>query len=118
VDILKRSTPIVVALVLVSAATALLFTFAPDHPVFFYLLPNVLVAVLYRSLPAAIVGVLAATACADYFLYDPLYSFAIQSRTEFGDLACFSLVALIGVKCTSELFHPAARVSAPTSRYS
>ena len=49
-------------------------------------------------------GVFTATACADFFLYDPLYTFNIASRVEFGDLACFALLALIGVKCTSELF--------------
>jgi K+-sensing histidine kinase KdpD len=113
---LKNLAPIAAALAVVSAVTALLFTFAPDHPVFFYLLPIVLVTALSRSLFAAVVAVLAATLCADYFLYDPLFSFAIESRVEFGDLACVALVALIGVKCTNELFYPAAKLSAPTSR--
>ncbi|HEX4409541.1 MAG TPA: DUF4118 domain-containing protein [Xanthobacteraceae bacterium] len=110
----KKMTPIITSLAVVSAVTALLFTFAPNHPVFFYLLPVVLVTILSRSLLAAIVAVLAATLCADYFLYDPLYSFAIESRIELGDLSCFALVALIGVKCTNELFYPAAKLSSPS----
>jgi K+-sensing histidine kinase KdpD len=74
------------------------------------------VTMLYGRLPA-LLGVFAAAVCADYFLYDPLYSFTIDTRVEAGDLACFMLVALVGVKCTSELFHPAVRLPAPKSRY-
>jgi K+-sensing histidine kinase KdpD len=116
-DMLRKNlTPIVTSLAVVSAVTAVLFTFAPNHPVFFYLLPIVLVTALSRSLLAAVVAVLAATLCADFFLYDPVFSFAIESRVELGDLACFALVALIGVKCTTELFFPPTRLSSPNSR--
>jgi len=110
---LKNLAPIIAALAVVCVVTALLFTFTPAHPVFFYLLPIVLVTVLLRSLLAAVIAVLVATLCADYFLYDPVFSFVIDSRVEFGDLACFTLVALIGVKCTNELFYPAPKLSPP-----
>jgi K+-sensing histidine kinase KdpD len=106
--LLKGAVPIAVALAVVSAVTLVLWyfklaTIGPDHPVFFYLLPIGVVTMLYGSWPA-LLGVFSATACADFFLYDPLYSFSIDSRVEFGDLACFTLLALIAVKCTSELF--------------
>lgn len=117
----KRALPVTVALAVVSAITLVLWysklaTVGPDHPVFFYLLPLALVTMLYGRWPA-LLGVFAAAVCADYFLYDPLYSFAIDTRVEAGDLACFMLVALVGVKCTAVLFHPSARLPAPKSRY-
>jgi K+-sensing histidine kinase KdpD len=93
-----------------------LATLGPEHPVFFYLLPIGLVMIFYGSLPA-LLAVFTAAACADYFLYDPIYSFDISSRVEFGDLACFSLLALITVKCANELFRPSAKMPAAKSRY-
>ena len=117
----KAAVPIVVALVTVSAVTAILLYFklatvGPDHPVFFYLLPIAVVTIFYGSFPAFL-GVLTATVCADYFLYDPLYTLSIASRQEFGDLACFAFLALIGVKCASELFWRSTTIPAPKSRY-
>jgi len=119
--IVKAAVPVAVALAVVSAVTAVLWYFklatvGPDHPVFFYLLPIAAVMIFYGSFPA-LLCVVAAAACADYFLYDPLYSFDISSRVEFGDLACFTFLALIGVKCASELFWRSANLPAPKSRY-
>jgi len=120
-QIVRASMPVAVSLAIVSAVTAALWYFklattGPDHPVFFYLLPIALVMIFYGSVPA-LLGVVAAAVCADYFLYDPLYSFDISSRVEFGDLACFTFLALIGVKCTSELFWRSTNLPAPKSRY-
>ena len=118
---LKGAAPAAVSLAVVSAVTAVLWyyklaTFGPAHPVFFYLLPIALVMALFGSGPA-LLGIFTATACADFFLYDPLYSLSISSRVEFGDLACFALLALMGVKCANELFRPAAKTPASKSRY-
>jgi K+-sensing histidine kinase KdpD len=118
---MKRALPVTVALAVVSAITLVLWyskvaALGPDHPVFFYLLPLALVAMFYGRWPA-LLGVFAAIASADYFLYDPIYSFVIDSRVEAGDLSCFALVALVGVKCTSELFRPSIGLRAPRSRY-
>jgi K+-sensing histidine kinase KdpD len=118
---LKRAMPAAIALAVVSAITLVLWyskltAFGPEHPVFFYLLPIALVTILYGRWPA-LLGVFTAAICADYFLYDPIYSLAIDTRVEAGDLACFMLVALLGVKCACELFHPAVRLPAPRSRY-
>jgi len=120
-QIVKAAVRVAVALATVTAVTAVLWSFklatvGPDHPVFFYLLPIALVMIFYGSFPA-LLSVLAATAYADYFLYDPLYSFNIASRAEFGDLACFAFLALMGVKCASELFWRSAKMPAPKSRY-
>ncbi len=119
--IVKGTVPVAVSLSFVCVVTAVLWylklaTAGPDHPVFFYLLPIALVTILYGSLPA-LLGVFTAAACADFFLYDPLYTFDISSRVELGDLACFAMLAIIGVKCASELFRPSAKIPAPKSRY-
>lgn len=121
-QIVKTAIPVAVALITVAAVTVVLWHFklatvGPDHPVFFYLLPIALVTMFYGSFPA-LLCVFAAAACADYFLYEPLYSFEISTRVEFGDLACFTFLALIGVKCASELFWRSAKIPAPGSDYS
>ena len=120
-SVLKGAVSVTVTLAVVSAVTAVLLyfklaTLGPEHPVFFYLLPIGVVMIFYGSLPA-LLAVFTAAACADFFLYDPIYSFDISSRVEFGDLACFSLLALITVKCASELFRPSEKIPAAKSRY-
>jgi K+-sensing histidine kinase KdpD len=117
----KGAIPVTVTLAMVTAVTAVLWYFklatvGPDHPVFFYLLPIGLVTIFYGSLPA-LLAVFAATASADFFLYDPLYSMNISSGLELGDLLYFSLLALVGVKCASELFRP-SKIPVAKSRYS
>src|SRR5580704_1014745 len=100
---LKRAVPIAVALAVVSGVTAILWlvkmsAVSPHHLVFFYLLPIALVAVLYGSWPAMLCAV-AATICAAFFLYDPIYSFYVANPLEMGELAYFTALALIGAKC-------------------
>jgi two-component system sensor histidine kinase KdpD len=109
--IVKTAAPVAVALVVVSAVTAVLWmvrieAVGPQHLVFFYLLPTALVAVLYGSLPAMLAAIVA-TICAAYFLYDPLYSFSVANPLELGELFCFAGLALIGAKCTADLLRPA-----------
>lgn len=121
-SVLKGAVPVAVTLAVVSAVTAVLWyfklaTFGPEHPVFFYLLPIGVLMFLYGSLPA-LLAVFVAAAAADYFLYDPLYSFNISSRVEFGDIACFALLGLMGVKCAYELFRPSAKMPQAKSRFS
>jgi K+-sensing histidine kinase KdpD len=118
-SILMRAVPAAVSVAAVAVITVILWylrltTASPHDPVFLYLPPIVLIAIVYGSRPA-LLGVIAAFACADFFLYDPLYSFDISSRVEFGDMTCFSLLALIGIKCAVELFRPAATFSATKS---
>lgn len=110
---LVRAVPAAVSVTVIAAVTAILWYLSltegvPRDPVFFYVLPIILIAIVYGSGPA-LLGALTAFACADYFLYDPLYSFDIVSRAEAGDLACFSVLAIIGIKCAAELFRPSPK---------
>jgi len=72
------------------------------HPVFFYLLPTALVAVLYGVAEGALFAV-AAFLCSAFLLYDPIYSFYVSSMHALGELFWFLIVALVGVKCVAEL---------------
>jgi K+-sensing histidine kinase KdpD len=120
-QIMKGAFPFVVTLAIVAAVTAVLFYcklagLGPHHPIFFYLLPIALVALLYGSLPASMFAIVA-TLCGAYFLYDPMFSFQVANRLEVGDLICFSILALMAVKCTFELLRPAAKIPAARARY-
>lgn len=117
----KGIVPVAVSLVVACTMTAALWylKLAGDgirHPVFFYLLPIALLAIVYGSGPALLCA-FAATACASYFLYDPIYSFSVSNRLEVGDLLFFVLLASIGVKCANELLRPSAKVRPAKSRY-
>lgn len=108
--ILRRAAPVVLVFAVVSAVTAVLWfirisAVGPQHLVFFYLLPIALVATLYGSLLAMLYGI-AATLCAAFFLYDPLYSFYVASPLDVGELVCFVGLALIGAKCAADLLQP------------
>ena len=110
--ILRRAATIALVLGVVSTVTAVLWfirisAVGPQHLVFFYLLPIALIATLYGSLAAMLYGI-AATLCAAFFLYDPLYSFYVTSPLEVGELVCFVSVALIGAKCAADLLQPLA----------
>jgi K+-sensing histidine kinase KdpD len=115
----KGAVPFAVTLSVVATVTATLLYFklagvGPHHPVFFYLLPITLVAILFGSAPATMFAI-AAIPCGAFFLYDPIYSFQVHNSLEYGDLICFSVLALITVKCTVELLRP-AKSPAPASR--
>ena len=112
-SIVTRAMPAAISLTVVAVVTAILWylkltPFSVRDPVFFYVLPIVAVALVYGRGPA-LLGACAAFLCADYFLYDPLYSLDISTRVEAGDLACFTVLALIGVKCVGELFRPTVK---------
>lgn len=118
--LLKRATPVAVALAIISGMTGLLWvvrlnSVGPQHLVFFYLLPTALVAALYGSLPAMLCAI-AATMCAAYFLYDPLYSFYVAKPLEVGELGCFTALAMIGAKCTADLLRPVMKIHVPQKR--
>jgi two-component system, OmpR family, sensor histidine kinase KdpD len=113
--IVKGAVPVVVAFAIMSVATAVLCLIrheevGPQHLVFFYLLPTVLVAVLYGSGPAMLCAI-AATACGAFFLYDPLYSFYVSKPVDMGELLFFAGLALIGAKCTADLLRPVVSFS-------
>jgi K+-sensing histidine kinase KdpD len=117
----KAAMPVTVSAVIVSALTAALWyakqsANAVHHPVFFYLLPLAMVAILFGSRQGLLCAV-AAAACSAFFLYDPAYSFAIANSREWGDLVCFAVLASITVKCADELTRPIAKIPTAKSRY-
>jgi K+-sensing histidine kinase KdpD len=117
----KGAIPFVVTFAVVAAVTVILFCcklagFGPHHPIFFYLLPIALVALLYGSVPATLFAVIA-TLCGAYFLYDPVYSFQVANPLEVGDLICFSVLALMAVKCAFELLRPTTKIPTARARY-
>jgi len=75
---------------------------ALHHPVFFYLLPTAVLALVYGVIDGALFAV-AAFVCSTFFLYDPIYSFRVSSVHALGELFWFLVVALVGVKCVVEL---------------
>jgi K+-sensing histidine kinase KdpD len=114
----KVTRPVAVSAALVFAVTAVLWWFkiASDvgqHLVFFYLLPAACVAILYGSVVSMLFAI-TATACAAFFLYNPLYSFHISDPRELGELICFAGLALIGAKCVGELMRPVEKRSRKT----
>jgi K+-sensing histidine kinase KdpD len=113
--IVKRAMPVAVALVILAVVTGVLWlvrisAVGPQHLVFFYLFPTVLVATLYGSAPAAVCAI-AAAICAAFFLYEPLYSFYVDNPLDLGELGCFVGLALIGAKCAADLLRPALMVA-------
>ena len=122
-SIVKEAIPAAVSLAVVSVVTAILWYIkvaaaAVDltNPVFFYLLPITIMAIVYGSRPA-LLGVIAAFAGAGFFLYGPPYSFEIDNRVELSDLTCFVLLAVIWVKCASTLFRPSQHRKQTFSQY-
>ena len=105
----ERVAPIVVPLLIVIAATEVLYFFKDAiharHLVFFYLLPTAFVAMLYGSVLSMIVAI-DATFLAAFFLCDPSYSIYVSDPREVGELLQFACTALIGAKCTAELTRP------------
>ena len=115
----KGVFPFAVTFAVIAAVTATLLYFklagvGPHHPVFFYLLPITLIAILFGS-AAATTFAIAAIPCGAFFLYDPIYTFQVSNPLEYGDLICFSVLALIAIKCTVELLRP-TKSPAPASR--
>jgi K+-sensing histidine kinase KdpD len=107
---MRWASPVAVSIALVCVLTAILwytgrFGICPHDPVFLFLLPVTLVAFRYGT-AAALLTILVSFACADFFLYQPLYTLNICSRAELGDLVFFSILALFSVKAASQLFRP------------
>ena len=118
---LRRAVPIAVSLGIVCTVTGALLYFklvmtGLHHPIFIYLPLIALVAIIYGSVPA-LIGASAALASAAYFLYDPVYSFAMANGLEVGDLLWFALLAVIVVKCAGVLSRPSSKLSEAKSRY-
>ena len=117
----QRAVRIAVSLGVVALATAALVylklaTVGLDHPIFVYLPLIALLALAFGSV-AALSGAAAAIAAAAYFLYDPVYSFAVANTLEVGDLLWFAVLAVIVVKCTRALWRRSNKLPQAKSRY-
>ena len=123
---LRRAIAITVSLALMAATTGILFYIhttqtAPHRLVYFYLLPVILIAVLFNGrLALACAGI--AVLAADYYLQDPIYSLYNSNILEFGDSIWFAILAALAIKTTRMLLprRPAGRPRAASplgSRY-
>jgi K+-sensing histidine kinase KdpD len=113
--------PIAASLALMSAVTVVLWqvkinTAGSHHLAYFYLLPIVLIAVLYNG-RTAILCVAIALVGADYFLEDPIYSLVDDDLREFGDLVWFALLAVTAIKFVRGLVRPHTKILEARSRY-
>jgi len=119
--ILKRAAPVAAGFAAASLATAVLWLVRQtlgdeQHLVFFYLLPMVLVAILY-GIPSAIICIAAGSLSSAFLFYDPVYSFYVSNPLDLGELICFAGLALIGAKCTADLLRPLViRTARPADR--
>lgn len=105
-----RKIAVGLTLAIVAIATAIIWQLKalgvePNHPVFFYLVPNAFVAVLFGSVEAMLFAIVA-TACAAFFLYNPIYSLYVSDPRQIGELICFIGLGLIGAICVNELRRP------------
>jgi hypothetical protein len=103
--LMQRATPAAASCTLMAATTAILFQLhadqaGPHRLVYFYLLPLVLIALLYTDRVAVICAGMALL-CADYFLQDPVFSFY---SSEYGDLIGFAVLAAFTIKSTRYVF--------------
>jgi len=108
--VVKGLTPIAASLGLMLAVTALLWqinqTAGGSHAlVYIYLFPVALIAALYNG-RVAVLATAVALVCADYFLQEPIYSFANDNPREWGDLVCFAILAVTAIKVIRELVRP------------
>lgn len=117
----KRAVRVAVSLGIVGLATGVLVylkltTAGLHHPIFVYLPLIALLALAFGSV-AALSSAAAAIAASTYFLYDPIYSFAVANTLEVGDLLWFALLAVIAIKCTRALSRRSGKLPQAKSRY-
>jgi len=119
---LRGMFPIVVSVGLILAVTAIFWQIklstgeASYGLVYIYLLPVTLIAALYNG-RLAVLSAAIAIFCADFFLQDPLYSFANDNPLEYGDLFAFALLAIPAIKFVRELVRPRPKSLKAASRY-
>ena len=118
---LKGVVPVATSLALIVAVTAILWQLKLNAAhasglIYLYLVPLVLISALYNGRTAILcTGV--TMVCANYFLQEPMYSFSVDNRLDYGDLFCFALLAAITIKCVRVLMRPRAKGVDARSRY-
>jgi K+-sensing histidine kinase KdpD len=86
---------------------------AVNHPVFFYLVPTAMLAMIYGVVVGALFAVTALASSA-FLLYEPMYSFQVSNHA-LGELFRFLMIALIGVNCIAKFRNPSEHRRAATS---
>jgi K+-sensing histidine kinase KdpD len=117
----KGAMPVIVSVGIVAAVTLPLWyvkltALTPHHLVYFYLMPIVLIAMLFGD-RLAIVSTILAVFCGDYFLQDPLYDLTNSNPLEYGDLLCLAVLAVTAIKTVRELMRPRAAIQEARPRY-
>ena len=117
----KGVLPLVVSSGLILAVTAILWQLrlaanSSPHLIYIYLFPVTLIAALYNG-RLAVLSAAIAILCADFFLQDPLYTFANDDPLEYGDLFVFALLAVPAIKFIRELVRPRPKSLKAGSRY-
>ena len=108
IKFLERATATAVSLATLIVVTAILWWVnlalpgAISHPVFFYLVPTAVLALIYGVIEGGLFAV-AAFVCSIFLLYDPMYSFRVSDLHALGELFWFLIIALVGVKCVEQL---------------
>jgi K+-sensing histidine kinase KdpD len=107
--VVKGLMPVAASLSLMATLTVLLWqitrTAGSPGLVYIYLFPVALIATVYNG-RVAVLSAAMALVCADYFLQEPMYSFANDNPREYGDLVCFALLAVTAIKFIRELLRP------------
>jgi K+-sensing histidine kinase KdpD len=104
----RRATATAVSLAILFVITAILWwarSALPgvvSHPVFFYLIPTAVVALVYGIGEGTLFAV-AALVCSAFLLYDPVYSFRVSDVHALGELFWFLITALLGVQAVAQL---------------
>jgi K+-sensing histidine kinase KdpD len=112
---LKGVLSIAEAVGLILAVTAVLWLLKLDNAdnhrlVYIYLFPVALIAAFYNG-RLAVLSMVTALFCADFFLQEPLYSLANDNPLEYGDLFCFAVLAMTAIKSIRELLRPRTSVT-------
>ena len=118
---LKGAFSVVVSIGLMLAVTAILWqlklaTGGSHRLVYIYLFPVILIAAVYTG-RLAVLSAAIAIFCADFFLQDPLYSFANDNPLEYGDLIVFAVLAVTAIKFVRVLVRPRPKSLKAGSRY-
>ena len=118
---LKGAFPIVVSIGLILAVTGILWQLklaigGSHHLVYIYLFPVILIAAVYTG-RLAVLSAAIAILCADFFLQDPLYSFANNNPLEYGDLVVFAVLAVTAIKFVRALVRPRPKSLKAGSRH-
>jgi len=108
---LKIASQTAISLGIIAAVTVVLwrtkvnFTYS-GHLAYFYLLPVVLMAILFSGRVAIFCSAVA-IACSAYFPQDPVYSFCVHNPLGRGDLVWLAVLSALAIKCTRALIRPA-----------